>query len=82
MGFSLTGKAPTQPQPSSAHQRSLPCPADPSAQPSHPAQPSPPAHQPQPMNWLDRVESCLQHSLGDLPLSLVSSPANKLASYE
>jgi hypothetical protein len=53
------------------------------AQP-RPAQPTPPSPsrpaQPQPMNWLDTVESCLQHSLGDLPLTLVSSPANKLAS--
>jgi hypothetical protein len=36
-----------------------PRPGQPTRQPSRPAQPQPP--QPQPMNWLDTVESCLQH---------------------
>jgi hypothetical protein len=51
-GFSLTGKALTQLRPPAQ-----PCPA---AQPSQPS----PATQPptQPMNWLDRDGSCLQHS--------------------
>ena len=61
-----TSSALTPPRPALANQPSS----------SHPATPP----QPQPMNWLDTVESCLQHSLSDLPLSLVSSPANKLAS--